>query len=299
MRVSTNHDGTVGLQVAVRCYGAARPSGCKIWLIGVTHIGAEDYYAQIQRLLDAQDLVLYEGVGVGQNRFNDFLRDTNQLQRALARVLGLQYQLDALDYAKPHYRNSDLALEDIQRILASQEVSGARAVPSPAGTHEFGLLIQVIEGRGLGGALARFAVGMIGASPRLRALMTVSIIELLGRMPPGVTNAPELPDGMQAIVKVLVEERNKRVIADLGTVLRRRPAPRSVAIIYGAMHMPDLERRLLERVPCKLLGETWLMAFSIDPRQYGISEVELGLARKFVRRQLELLSGDAGAEERQ
>lgn len=290
MRVSTNFDGAIALEVAIRCFRTENPKGATIYLVGVTHMGTEVYYSQLQRLLDEQTLVFYEGVGINGDCSAVSTSGTNQLQRALANALGLRYQLDALNYSKPNFRNSDLTLDQIRSALLARGLGEFAASNALSQNYEFELLLQAIEGRGLGGAMARLAVGVIAASPRIRGLTTIAFIELLGRLPPGFATAQGLPPGMKNLLRVLIEERNNKVVDDLSDFLRRRPAPRSVAIIYGAGHMPDLEKRLMQSIRCKPAGEIWLSALSVDPRKLGITEFELNLTRRFVQQQLELLT---------
>src|SRR5688572_17567635 len=37
--------------------------GPTIWLIGVSHLGTREYYAGLQKRLDTQNVVLFEGIG--------------------------------------------------------------------------------------------------------------------------------------------------------------------------------------------------------------------------------------------
>ncbi|MDX1564919.1 MAG: type II secretion system protein GspG, partial [Phycisphaeraceae bacterium] len=53
----------VRLEVALRRFVPAEGDGPALWLSGVIHIGEAAYYKKVQKHLDAQDLVLFEGVG--------------------------------------------------------------------------------------------------------------------------------------------------------------------------------------------------------------------------------------------
>lgn len=63
IRVQSTEPGRRALETATRKLVSADGKGPVIWLVGVTHIGNADYYAAIQKILDAQSLVLFEGVG--------------------------------------------------------------------------------------------------------------------------------------------------------------------------------------------------------------------------------------------
>jgi hypothetical protein len=68
VRVIDADDGTIQLQVAVRTLtppvaeGAPGPGGPVVYLAGAVHIADAPFYDALQEFLDAQDLVLFEGV---------------------------------------------------------------------------------------------------------------------------------------------------------------------------------------------------------------------------------------------
>jgi len=49
---------------------------------------------------------------------------------------------------------------------------------------------------------------------------------------------------MGQFMKVLVIDRNAAVFSDLDKVMRNEPKIRSVALFFGAGHLPDMEARL-------------------------------------------------------
>ena len=63
IRVQSPEPGRRALETATRKLVPADGKGPTIWLVGVTHIGNPEYYAAIQKILDEQSLVLFEGVG--------------------------------------------------------------------------------------------------------------------------------------------------------------------------------------------------------------------------------------------
>ncbi len=62
MRVARPDTNTVQLQIAVRKFVPVDRRGPTIWLAGTSHIGEPEYYHALQKHLDAQTIVLYEGV---------------------------------------------------------------------------------------------------------------------------------------------------------------------------------------------------------------------------------------------
>lgn len=64
MRIGRPSKTAATLEIALRRFEHADGKGPTIWLAGVVHIGEPAYYEKLQKFLNAQSLVLYEGVGV-------------------------------------------------------------------------------------------------------------------------------------------------------------------------------------------------------------------------------------------
>ena len=63
MRVVRPDTNTLALQIALRRFVPSRGHGPDVWLAGASHLGESNYFARLQRHLEARPLVLYEGVG--------------------------------------------------------------------------------------------------------------------------------------------------------------------------------------------------------------------------------------------
>jgi hypothetical protein len=312
----------MALEVAVRSLRPVRGRGPEIWLVGVSHLGTSNYYANLQGFLDRQTLVLFEGVGAREGRFELQEGGGFNLQTEMAKALGLRFQLQAINYNRPHFRNSDLTLEQMSRILsgqtqappsvvsgrakteakpasvgggssgaavASTEVpatsagSGGTGGKSPSGQVALDGLVDAMQGTGLLGGVARFAVSMVAASPRLQAATKLVMIEVLAEMGDDLQQMPGMPAGFAELLRVLIEERNQAVVRDLEKALKTRPRPKSIAVFYGAGHMNDLERRVSEALGRRPSEDRWLTAFDLDPRTAGMSQAEIKWVRSWLR----------------
>jgi hypothetical protein len=304
LRKADATNGAVALQTVLRAFAPANRRAPVVWLVAVTHLGTTNYYAELQQFLDAQSLVLFEGVGATNKTFELSQNEGYSLQDALAKAIGLEFQLNALKYSREHFRNSDLTLAQLEGLfdgpanaLQTGEALSAAAAGAPASAlpaqsrrhDELGQVVELMQGTGLMGGLARLGVAFLGASPRLQALTKVTLIELLGQVEGDVSQMAGLPPGFQRLLQVLVRERNQVVMRDVGAALRQRPRPRSVAVLYGAGHMAHLEQRLQGELGYRPVAERWLTAFAVDVRAAGLSAFELELTRQLVRRQLEAL----------
>jgi hypothetical protein len=109
-----------GLQTLSQEYVPANGAGPVIWLVGVAHLGTPEYYGGLQKRLDAQTSVLFEGVGADQLTKGAKLDTDSGLQSQLAKALGLVFQLDAIDYQRPNFHNSDMTPERLNDAIAKR-----------------------------------------------------------------------------------------------------------------------------------------------------------------------------------
>lgn len=281
--------GVYTLEVAVRDFVPPAAGQPRVQLAAVVHLGGSNYYASLQTLLAGHPLVLFEGIGATNRQFQARRAEREEgysLQPALARALGLAFQLEAIDYDRDNFVNSDLTLAELARLMRPEPAApagapaGTAASPAPAG---FNLddLVDVMNGSGWLGGLAKFGVRMIGSSERLRTTVRLVLIEALGQLEGEFENAAQLPEDVRALLRALIEERNRKVVRDVVAAATRHPAPSSIAVFYGAGHMPDLELRL-RALGYRPGGERWLTAFDANPRAAGLSPTEVEFMRRMV-----------------
>lgn len=304
MRVEETGSNDIRLQIAIREFRPGRGKGPVVWLSAVTHLGETNYYRQLQKHLDEQELVLYEGVEAEADAGGSPARSSPSpprsphaegpaadpspgLQAMMAASLGLAFQLAAIDYSRPHFRHSDLSLDQIATLTR-----GTSAAPGgePGARDNLQMLLEVMSGDSLAGALAGFATRLLGSSPKLRAFTRLMLIETIGRLDGDLTQAEGLPRELRQLIEVLLAARNEAVVNDLKQWLARKEPLRSISLFYGAAHMPDLEKRLVRQLNYRLTGEQWLTALTVDVREAGLTPAEVQLARSTVQWQLDLLN---------
>ena len=301
------------LQIAARKFVPARGSGPAVWLTGASHIGDSNYFNALQVHLDAQALVLFEGVGgpaaghhathrrgrasprtshspadgstTGANRENQ----PAGLQGSLAESLGLVFQLSAIDYDRPHFRNSDLSIQEIQRLIQDAAHADSAKGDSANAGGEFQQLLQIMDERSFLGSIAKLMVTLLGSSPKLQAITKLALIETLGQVQGDLSQMQALPPEMINLMQVLIQARDQTVLSDLKAELKRKSPPGSVAIFYGAGHMADLEKRLTHELHYRAAGQFWLTAFAVDLEKAGVTDAELQVIRSFVTWQMEAL----------
>ncbi len=312
IRLGTNDASVVQLEIVARKFVSAQEGRPVIWLSAVSHIGETNYYRALQKHLDAQELVLFEGIGgeemkraeratknaspstngVTPNSANATKKsELSSLQTAMAQALGLVFQLDIVDYDRAHFRNSDISVAALQKLIGSTN-SVARTNPNapPAkgesANDELQKLLKMMDSSSAQGALFQSLFQFIGANPRLRGVVKLALIEILAQLRGDITQARGLPPEMQRLFRILIEKRNEAVLVDLKAELARHSPAKTISLFYGAAHMNDFERQL-RALGYRPDAELWLPAFTLDLEQAGVTAFELGLVRTMVRMQMQ------------
>jgi hypothetical protein len=242
VRVTSGPEGGA-LDAAVA--GFERADGRRVYLVGAVHIAHAETFVAQQSVLDAMDLVLWEGVGGQEKPSVEAMERFDvlfQTQVLLKNVLNLDFQLEQVDYERSFWRNSDMGVDQLQAEL---DARGLSLLPNEELFRAlFGTLFRVIDP-------ARV--------PRNEAL---------GR-PYRALVAPFMADterlfaqaGAEGLKVVLIELRNRLVMDDLAAVLAGPDAPQRIGIYYGAGHLPDMARILLDEMGFSYLGVHWIEAW--------------------------------------
>ncbi|MFO1523819.1 MAG: hypothetical protein U1G05_17685 [Kiritimatiellia bacterium] len=278
LKSGTTRGGALELRIACRKFESTNHTGTVVWLTGVSHIGTSNYYAKLQTHLDAMEVVLYEGVGDPQSSKDDGeLADS--LQGGMARALGLKFQLEAIDYSRASFTNSDLTVDQLMRVISESE--------DPAKTTRD--LRELMASMQAGSILSRVMSGLgkwLETSPRAQGLVLAVMIEAMGSLEGDIAEMRGLPPGMQKLMRVLVDERNKAVLADLKGLLARPKPPASVSVFYGAAHMNDFETRMVAELGYRPVETVWLTAMRLNPAEHGLDPSDLRLIRNLVRAEM-------------
>ena len=249
-RFVTLSDGTLEMDTAAaRLVASGRPD---VWLVGAIHIGAKPYYATLQRLLDAQGEVLYEGVKATPDAPSLARRptpkpgDPTPTYKLLSDALGLDFQLADIDYRRPNWTNVDLTWAELDALNRAQ----ANGKPS-----------QYDQVKGMldpAGGAAKALSSMLGvATPGMKEAIKILMIRAAG-----AENTPGLDPATE---RILVRARNKTVVDALAAATNAPTPPKSIAVFYGAKHMPDLQATLVERYGYRLDEKRWFPAATADP----------------------------------
>ena len=300
VRIYSAGSNDVQLQIALRKFVPAHKRQPVVWLAGVSHLGESNYYAKIQEHLDAQQLVLFEGIGdhsgsrsvqvsMPQPAHGNGATDSklSSLQSTMADSLGLVFQLEAIDYNRPTFRNSDLSIQELREIFASAEKEEGGNGSLKKGGESFESLLSMMEGGSFFDTLLQAGLRILGASRKFQALSKLALMDAIDEIGGDPGRVSGLPDELKSLLQVLIERRNERVISDLKADLREVGRRGSISVFFGTGHMPDMERRLREELHYRPNGEIWLTAFEVDLARAGVTERERQFIHDMVRRGLE------------
>ncbi len=238
------------LQVGVGTY---RQDDVTVELVGAVHIADDAYYDALNERFKGYDALLFELVGDPKDLFKTegeeqphFIR---MLQSMMTNLLKLEHQLDGIDYKAPNFVHADLTMEAFMKLQK-----------------ERGETLFTLIQRAMREELAAQEAGkprmQVGFGQLFRALTsgdTASGLKLL---------VAEQFDQAEALIDaseegggtVLVTERNKQVIKILTEQLEE--GDKKIGVFFGAGHLPDLERRVLE-LGFEKSAQEWLTAWDI------------------------------------
>jgi len=295
IRVDRSQTNRVALQIALRCFVPQKGRGPSIWLAGVSHLGSPEYFEALQQHLDQQPLVLFEGIRAGGrkgSRSPHQVPDTNSapsssedsgIQPNLAAALGLKFQLQAINYDRSNFENSDLTVDELRRLMAEQPKQ-----PDTQGAAEgFESLLQSMQGQSMLNVILRLAIPFMATNPSLQGAAKLALIEILGQIGSDPGKIRGLPPETKQLLEVLLQRRNERVISDLKAEYRSADSSESITVLYGVAHMTDLEERLRLELHYRPKEDRWLTAFEVDYRKSNITPDQAKFVRDLIQRELE------------
>jgi len=205
--------------------------------------------------------------------------DQDNIQAELAKALGLAFQLDGIDYDRSSFRCSDMSMDQLARAMEAEGLDMAPLEGSLAASSLPGritvFILRIVR------TLDIFFDGMIADA------LKVMLIELFSDEAFLEQSMRQFGDGF---ARVLIEQRNQVVVDDLKVIVENERDVRSLAIFYGAAHMPDMSERLIQQLGYRPEGEQWFTAFEVDLTETAMSPEQLQNLRLMMRRQLRMMS---------
>ncbi|EPS72304.1 hypothetical protein M569_02453, partial [Genlisea aurea] len=301
-------DGDARLQTAVVSYRKKFPWSLlqpflQVDLVSTIHIADKEYFSMLQKELEKYDCVLYEMVTSRESleaRANSVAaikkmkatqshsRGFNVLgciQRQMAKLLVLDFQLDCLDYQTENWFHADLDFETFKLLQVEKGESfftfardmtlrSTRAVVQPAPIREDlgpwrSKLLQAsrivpmpLVGLFIIGSICTDVGNIREECPELEALSRLDVgaalkVFLAKRLTSEFTQATADVEEKS----VIIGERNRAATKALQEAMKS--GSKRIAVLYGGGHMPDLGRRLQDEFELVPSSVQWMTAWSI------------------------------------
>ena len=261
-RVASDAQGRpTALQLAIVRY-ASEDERFTVDLVSAIHVGDAAYYRDLNERFRAYDVLLYEmilsgdtgdtgdtgepGGAAGNGGGAGGLGLITLMQNGLKEMLGLTYQLDGIAYDAANFVHADMTSDMFRKSMEERDES-----------------LYVYFWRAFFAAMDDYARDPLG----LRDLRIVS-----GAITSGRGNAlkitlahdlvstsfgPDVFGGENG--SALIEARNEHAMEVLKEQIGA--GKRKLGIFYGAAHMPDFERRLLDELGLEKIAVEWVDAW--------------------------------------
>ncbi len=270
------------LQVPIISYSREAKNGGidRVDFVGAIHLAEAEYYRALNKVFHSYDAVLYELVAdrealpnqevinarekypVGSNKIEQDhpSNPVRLIQGTLAKILGLQFQLEGINYHARNFVHADLSPSELSAAMRSRGESVPSILlklfklqSSKSTEDKIKQPTTVKEGFVALDSIDPLKLLLIGPSPAeqraLRAYLAEGIIssEDLFRALQDDGGLALIDDRNAAIVKVMYEQFNR--------------GHQDLAIFYGVGHLHDLHHRLTANEGFKIDTIKWLDAW--------------------------------------
>jgi hypothetical protein len=246
----------VAMETSVTRYVTTNADGQRVTvdLIGVVHVGEKGYYEQLNELFTDYDALLYELVapegtviprGGGERGFNPI----SGIQQGLQAVLGLEFQLEHIDYTADNFVHADMTPTEFAESMKQNDESILKMALKAIGQ---GMARQSRVEAGASTPEAELLLAMLGSDQeKIREVMAEQMLDLESGM--------VIFQGKNG--STIIDHRNRKAFQ----VLREQidTGKTRLGVFYGAGHLPDMERRLLKQFGMKRGGRHWLTAWDL------------------------------------
>lgn len=201
----------------------------KIIFVGAVHVGEEQYYQQVQNILDRSfelgDSILVEGVGKNDipeqemtSQQKDKLTQMDKLfkfQSKIPPMLGLIHQRDGINY-NPQWKNSDTSLKEIVNLMVEQDAEAL----SPEDMKRLEELFT---------------------DPKVQKLLPISLDIAFSRILPYLSDKLSMTAKQKKFQRIITENREGQLFASVCSELNKKE---NVVLFWGSAHLKGMTKRL-------------------------------------------------------
>ena len=254
VRISVDADGDqAAMQTSIVRYEGTNDEGQPFYvdLIGVVHIGEQAYYDKLNQRFEMYDALLYELVapeGTVVPRGGEREGGMNpiaSIQKGMQSALGLQFQLDHIDYTVDNFVHADMSPEEFMESMQNNNES----------------LFKTFF-RAMGQGMAKQQKKESSETDMLVAALSGDQLALRRAM---AVQLQDLESGMLMFEgengSTIIHHRNRKALGVLSREIKQGRT--RLGVFYGAGHLPDMEEKLLEDFGLQRAGTIWLDAWDL------------------------------------
>lgn len=255
VRLQGPGDSPAALQTSVLRYRDPRRIDVHVDLVSAIHIGEAGYFATLNELFRNYDVVLYElvaepGARIPRAGPPGSGNPVSFLQTTARSFLGLESQLEQVDYTGDNFRHADLGPADLAARMRQRGDTGwSLAVDA---------LAEMMQRAGKTEAMTA-----AGQSITLDGLLELMSDPLKAKqfMARQLGSARLIEGGLgEKLNQLIIVDRNQAAAGVLDEELESGST--KIAIFYGAAHMPDFHQRLEHR-GFRPAGQSWITAWDL------------------------------------
>jgi hypothetical protein len=255
IRVTRDGQELLALQTTVVRYAKANDPQTTVDLVAAVHIGEGSYYQTLNELFRDYDAVLYElvapeGTRVPEGGGNASGNPISLLQTSARNFLGLESQLQQIDYSRKNFRHADLSPADLKKRMQERgESAWSLALGTLTEMMNDSEMTRAMDGENAGLSLGEM-MEMMGNPLKAKQFMARQM-DSMGNLESGLGTR---------LTQLIVDDRNAAAMRVLETALEE--GNRKVAIFYGAAHMRDFEERLAKQ-GFQQTSQSWITAWDL------------------------------------
>ena len=226
----------------------------RVDLIAAVHVADREYYERLNRIFAGYDSVLYELIAEADLRPGAVHPKRTSgvigwMQRSMKEVLGLEFQLDHIDYTPDNFVHADFSPEELSREMRKRGESFVETLFRAVGR---ALTVEV--------STRKQVTDLEVLSMLLSSNREIELKKVLARQL-AETDFASFWGGNDT---TLIAGRNEKAIRVLKTEMAA--GKRRLAIFYGAGHMADFHSRLTDRLDFQPGKTTWITAWDLSDR---------------------------------
>jgi hypothetical protein len=257
IRLSKENDQPKSLDTAVTSYRADSPEGVTVDLIGAVHVGERSYYSKLNKQFDQYDVLLYElvapeGTVIPKGGHREGTNPVAFLQDSMKTFLGLESQLELVDYTKANFVRADMTPEQIGEKMEQRGDTALTVALSAFADimREQNLAAKRLEG--IENPLEDLGIFDLLEDP-------VKAKQVLAWQ---FTESGMLDQGLgKTLNQMLIVDRNAEALKQLQKQIAA--GKKKIGIFYGAAHLPDFEKHLISDFGLKRSNQEWIAAWDL------------------------------------